>query len=119
MNDVTEPSWHQWIISLKKFADNNDVQLDNVTRITIGFGDNVVPYGNGIVFFDDIRLYTRRCIGPGPIGDLSGDCVVNFRDFAILANEWLDTGCCEADLYKDYKVDFEDLAILADNWLVE
>ncbi|MFZ0034350.1 MAG: hypothetical protein WAK60_05120 [Sedimentisphaerales bacterium] len=111
-NDLKIKGWHEWNIALADFG----VDLTNVTDIAIGFDAGA---GWGTLYFDDIRLYRPRCVPEGPTGDLNWDCVVNFRDFAVLANEWLDTGCCEADLYKDNKVDFKDLAIMADNWLEE
>jgi hypothetical protein len=54
-----------------------------------------------------------------PIADFTGDCVVDYEDLKIMVDEWLERGCCEADLYKDYKVDFKDFVILANNWLKE
>ena len=70
-----------------------------------------------------------------PSADLSGDCKVNFDDFAILASEWLTTydaidltdmssqwldvwpACPSADLSGDCKVNLDDYAILASGWL--
>ena len=55
------------------------------------------------------------------IGDLSGDCIVNWEDVELFANQWLDTGGCAepncADLNNDDKVNMADFAILASNWL--
>jgi len=50
--------WIEWDIDLQKFADQG-VDLTNVHSITIGFGDsdNPQPGGQGLMFFDDIRLY--------------------------------------------------------------
>ena len=53
--------------------------------------------------------------------DSSGD--INFGDYALLANEWLDSTCepsewcAGADINKDGKVGFVDVLILAENWL--
>ena len=69
------------------------------------------------MYFENIRLYTPRCLPERPTADLTGDCVVDYRDLKIMTDEWLDMGCCEADLYEDYKVDFKDFAILANSWL--
>jgi len=76
-----------------------------------------VAGGSGTVYFDDIRLYARRCILPVPYADLSGDRVVDHKDLKIMADEWLDSGSVVADLYVDSKVDFKDYAILAESWL--
>jgi hypothetical protein len=111
INDIKVAAWHEWSIKLTDFT---DVNLANVKRITIGFGDKVKdpPQNRRYVYFDDIRLYVPGYVPELVAGDLEGDCVVNFRDFAMLANEWLDMGCCD-DLYKDDKVDFKDLVVMA------
>jgi hypothetical protein len=50
--------WTEWIIDLQAFA-NQGVNLPNVDRLSIGFGDknNPQPGGLGLVYFDDVRLY--------------------------------------------------------------
>ncbi len=57
-----------------------------------------------------------------PNPDVNGDGFVNFKDFAILAQQWLKTcsgpNLCEgADLDWSGKVDFQDLNTLAEHWL--
>jgi hypothetical protein len=57
INDIKVEKWQEWNI---KLADFTDVNLANVKRITIGFGDKVkdppaTPARR--VYFDDIRLY--------------------------------------------------------------
>ncbi len=51
-------TWTQWLIDLQMFADRG-VDLTNVDKLSIGFGDKYAPQagGSGLVFFDDIRLY--------------------------------------------------------------
>jgi len=51
----------EWTIDLQLFADQG-VDLANVNKISIGFGDrnNPQPGGSGGVHFDDIRLYRSR-----------------------------------------------------------
>jgi len=53
--DITRPRWTRWNIDLASFG----VNLRNVTKLSIGFGDetNLRPGGSGVVYFDDIRLY--------------------------------------------------------------
>ncbi|MFZ2147682.1 MAG: PA14 domain-containing protein [Sedimentisphaerales bacterium] len=53
--DITRPQWKQWSIDLASFG----VNLQNVTKFSIGFGNdtNPTPGGSGMVLFDDIRLY--------------------------------------------------------------
>jgi hypothetical protein len=113
-------TWTEWRIDLDEFRDQW-VNLSDVRRMYIGFGNKDFPEqgGAGIMYFDDIRLYPSCRPELRPAADFTNDCVVDFRDLAILANEWLITGYPIADLYVDYKVDFKDLAILAENWLME
>ena len=51
--------WTQWDIDLMRFADQG-VNLANVNSITLGLGDrnNPVAGGSGMMYFDDIRLYS-------------------------------------------------------------
>jgi uncharacterized repeat protein (TIGR03803 family) len=42
----------------------------------------------GVIFALDIPV---NCVTP-PSADFNGDCKVDFKDFAILAGEWLDCG---------------------------
>ena len=88
MNNVKDPSWHEWNIDLARFGLN----MQNVTQICIGFGDenNTTPAGSGTVYFDDIRLYPPRCISPGTYpGDINGDCFVNSQDLDLMTADWL------------------------------
>jgi len=57
-DDIKQSSWQQWNIDLALFG----VDLVNVTKLAIGFGDETgfTPGGAGIVYFDDIRLYPFR-----------------------------------------------------------
>ena len=63
---------------------------------------------------------------PCRLGDLAFDGIINFRDFARLAESWLGQSCsasnawCRgADITADTNVDFRDVIFLADCWLVE
>ncbi len=58
-NATQTDEWTQWNIDLQEFADQG-VELTNVDTIGIGFGDrdNPQPGGLGVVYFDDIRLYS-------------------------------------------------------------
>ncbi len=59
----------------------------------------------------------------GIAGDISGNKEVDFFDYSILAERWLDTSCespddCNgADLEPDGDVDMADLEVIIDNWL--
>jgi len=56
-----------------------------------------------------------------PAGDITGDCFVNFEDYAALASQWLQSpGSPSADIAPDPPdafVNILDLAVLADGWL--
>jgi hypothetical protein len=118
MNDIKKHEWQEWNIALQDFADAG-VDLTDVTKLYIGFGDrdSQVPGGSGEVYFDDIRLYGRKCVAGGPYADLTGDCRVNYHDLKILGEQWLATGSVSADLYIDSQVDLRDYAVLAAGWL--
>jgi hypothetical protein len=120
MNDLKLQEWTEWNIPISDFNSPQVVDPCAVTALLIGFGDRdntSAQGGMGVVFFDDIRLYPPRCFLPGPYADLSGDCVVDYKDLKIMADEWLCSGGCAADLYLDDKVDFKDFAVLVDSWL--
>jgi hypothetical protein len=118
MNDLRVAQWHQWNLLLSDFNDAG-LNLSEVKNIYIGFGDraNPAPSGSGTVYFDDILLCTRQCIEPAPSGDTNGDCIVNHMDLRMLADNWLTSGSVIGDLYIDNKIDYKDFAILAEQWL--
>jgi hypothetical protein len=120
MNNIREASWHEWNIDMSKFG----ISLSNVTEIAIGFGNetNTTPGGSGVAYFDDIRLYIPRCLPTllmKPAGDITGDCVVDYSDLDMMAEQWLDTAppALIADLNADNKVNLKDFAKLAQDWL--
>ena len=50
--------------------------------------------------------------------DLNLDCTVNFLDFAILAEKWMEENVAyEYDLLEDGVVDEGDVMAFADKWL--
>ena len=51
--------------------------------------------------------------------DLSGNGIVNMSDFAIFANQWMQSGSLEANFDQEGVVDFNDLLKLTENWLSE
>jgi hypothetical protein len=57
MNDIGKEEWQEWDIPLEAFVDDNGVDLLNIKKITIGFGEGGTQGSNGTVYFDDIRLY--------------------------------------------------------------
>jgi hypothetical protein len=52
--------------------------------------------------------------------DYNNDGTVDFRDYAILADQWLEEGSAlPADLIFDNKIDQRDLAEFAQQWLTQ
>ncbi len=53
--------WTEWNIDQQEFA-NQGINLANVDKLAIGFGDKNNPQagGTGTMYFDDIRLYRPR-----------------------------------------------------------
>lgn len=86
-NAAKAADWQVWRIALTDFA---GVDLSDVTKLYIGFGNRLNPQagGTGTVYIDDIQLHPRRLLYP-PKTDLTGDDVVDFTDFAIFAQKWL------------------------------
>ncbi len=84
------------------FADFNEVDIDNQSRIMIG---ETIP---------------RVDIGADEIGwprpDYNRDEAINFTDYTILTSSWL-TIDPERSLDDDEDVDIDDIAIFADFWL--
>jgi hypothetical protein len=94
---VESESWRAWDIDLTEFSAAG-LDLSNVKKVCIGFGDKTGATtcdGSGEMFFDDIRLYPARCFNSDGLdlsGDANGDCVVDFRDLAIMGDGWLNDG---------------------------
>jgi len=99
MNDIKKDEWQQWDIALAEFS---GVELGAVKKVYIGFGirgnpnPDGVPGGSGTVYFDDVRVYLPKCVPYRlkPEGDLTDDCIVDFKDVAKMAREWLRTDAC-------------------------
>jgi hypothetical protein len=116
-------AWQEWNIELTQFSATG-VNLAAVKKMYIGLGNRSTPQvgGKGTIFIDDIGVYRSRCVPSlaKPAADLSGNCIVDYADLDIMANEWLDKGVAVvADLDGDDDVDAKDFAILADAWLEE
>jgi hypothetical protein len=112
MNDIKSPDEHEWNIKLSEFS---GVNLANVARITIGFGDGSST-GDGDVYFDEIRLYSPRCIlsersadfakaDYAPAGDPSGDCIIDYQEIEIMGRQWLVADYNSDPLIAWYKLD--------------
>jgi len=91
-NVTTYRCWH---IRLADFNENSGVNLADVNNFYLGIGDRTnssVSGGAGEVWFEEFRFYLPRCLAyyeETTIGDLSGDCVVDFEDVKEMQDEWL------------------------------
>jgi hypothetical protein len=88
-------AWQEWNIELTEFS-NAGVDLAAVKKMYIGMGNRFSPHagGTGMIFIDDISVYPSRCVPslPRPDADFSGNCIVDYADVEILADEWLNSG---------------------------
>jgi hypothetical protein len=80
--DLTGEFWQEVNIDLASFG----VDLQNVTSLTIGIAG---AGSSGLIYIDNIRLYPSRCIPEKVPGDLTGDCIVDEEDLAVIADNWL------------------------------
>jgi hypothetical protein len=87
--------WTQWRIDLNDYMDGG-IDVCDVNSIYIGFGNRGAPVagGSGMMFIDDIALYTAQFYEP--------ECP-----------PW------PPDLARDGSIDDGDLGVMADNWLIE
>jgi hypothetical protein len=86
-NDVQQEEWHEWNVDLEDF-NNAGVDLMEVNSITIGINSS----SYGVLYMDDMRLYAPRCVAEfGPVGDVTGDCVVDNDDLGEVAAGWLES----------------------------
>ncbi len=91
--------WREWNVDLKEFSDNS-VDLANIKKVTIGIGDGTqseqpLDGSRDTVYFDEIRLCPARCFNVDELdlsGDVNGDCMIDFMDFALMAAGWLNDG---------------------------
>ena len=92
LNNLTNNEWQRWDIDLQDFTDIG-VDLNDGKQIFIGFGDRSSPSqgGNGIVYFDDIRLYLSRCVPDRIPTNFNGssDCKIDSEDLDIMTDYWL------------------------------
>jgi len=49
--------------------------------------------------------------------DLSNNCIVDFADIKMMSDAWLQSGQNTADVYEDSIVNLKDFAVLANSWL--
>jgi len=83
-------AWKEWRIDLNDFIVQG-VNVADVDKIYIGFGDKAAPGGSGIVYIDDIRLYLAEFYEPECPWDkdLARNGVIDFGDLRLAAKNWL------------------------------
>jgi len=100
--------------SFEHFFDSQNAGIYDLVLLVANFGDFEFP---SFLAVDNINLCT-----PPEHGNINGDCVVDFTDFAVLAENWLQPcsypyWCNKADLDHSQTVDQNDLQGIARHWL--
>jgi hypothetical protein len=90
--------WQGWDIPLAQFGAGG-VGLTAVKKITLRIGSGSVSgqvsEDRNILYVDAVRLCPPKCSDVDGLdlrADVNGDCMVNFKDLAILAAGWLNEG---------------------------
>jgi hypothetical protein len=85
--------WQPWYINPQQFS---GVNLASVKKVYLGVGNRNNPQmgGSGKLYIDDIRVCPPQCVPSlgKPAADLSGNCIVDYADVEIVADEWLNDG---------------------------
>ncbi|UCG56990.1 MAG: hypothetical protein JSU70_19260 [Phycisphaerales bacterium] len=96
MYAVQSESWNDWDIDLQEFA---GVDLTAVKKITIVIGNGTNSgqevEDRDVLYIDHIKLCPARCFNVDQLdlsGDANGDCVVDYKDLATIADGWLNEG---------------------------
>lgn len=113
--EVTDSSW-----TLQTFDISSTADEQSTVYIRWGMGPTDYMWQFSGWNIDDVKVVGEIvCDTPG---DFDSNCIVDFTDFAILANQWQQPpGSPSADIAPegspDGFVDGLDLAVLCDNWL--
>jgi len=111
-----------WFMQDKLTA--SDGEIYDHFGFSASLSDKWATVGAALKDYNEIKncgsayIFKRACLE----GDLSGDCCVDFVDFAIFALQWLQTGCDQtdwcsgADLDSSSDVDCGDFAVFAQHW---
>jgi hypothetical protein len=90
---IQSDTWEEWNIDLSDFS---PVNLAGIKKMSIGVGSRGggPVGGQGELFFDDILLYTPRCMPliQKPAASFNDDCVIDYLDLEILIDNWLEQG---------------------------
>ncbi|MFZ2148458.1 MAG: lamin tail domain-containing protein, partial [Sedimentisphaerales bacterium] len=69
-----------------------------------------------VALLGSLRESLRTVKADCPAGDLNGDCRVNYLDIQVFAEQWLAPPESPADLNKNDEVGMSDFALLAEQW---
>ena len=98
----------------RTYKDINSHTLSLAMKVKVGgiyFSEYLVRW--------DFAKFDTHCGGFGYLPeDIDRDCYVNFSDFGMLANHWLEESpAYKYDLFEDGVVDEYDLKVFAEGWL--
>ena len=89
---IKTEAWQEINLALSDFTSPDAVDLSEIRTIAIGVGpEPPVSSGSGVVpvYIDDVKLYIPRCVpGLAGAGDVSGDCITNFKDLKYVTDDW-------------------------------
>jgi hypothetical protein len=95
-SDIQVEEWQEWNVDLTAIADAG-ADTANIATLSLGFGDRAGNVAGteqeGVVYFDDMVLYSTRCVpeqAQALIYDLDDDCDVDMGDVGLQAGNWLD-----------------------------
>jgi hypothetical protein len=120
-NAVLTNNWQSWDIALEDFADVNLAAIKKITvgvgnRSAPQPGGTGTIYIDDIRLYPPRCILDRV----KSEGDFTGDCFADYADLDKIAQQWLASGSnLEADANSDNNVNFMDYAVLADVWLQE
>ncbi|MCF7954647.1 MAG: hypothetical protein K9M75_02480, partial [Phycisphaerae bacterium] len=111
-SEITDSSWMQQTYDISAFADG---QATVYLRWGMGPTDWAWNYSGWNI--DDVMVMAVNPVKMD--GDFDLDCDVDPEDLMIMLNHWLETctECDGTDLVEDGVINMRDLAILAQNWL--
>jgi hypothetical protein len=88
-----------------------NIGVQVISTLTLADLDPDTGRAGGYWDLDNVRL-TKS-----PPPDFNGDSLVNFEDFAVMAQQWLLCEQTTTDLTGDGCVSMQDVALLAESWL--
>ena len=95
--DMQVAEWQQWDIALASFG---GVDTTDIVSMSLGFGDVTNCHrekgGYGVMRIDDICIFPCRCVPKytPDIVDLNDDCVTDWLDMKLVADDWLEDKRC-------------------------